>query len=150
MEPNEFIKKVNELDVSYYRKGTPTKSWEPSEFVFQYRHSSDGVENPPTLKDFLYIEWSIGGQTGGSCWDEGDATYHPREAEPEPNFNCLDIILEAFCPSLSYIKYKLLVADIVKEDTQTSNEYYGNYTTYAIKYVCLGDLYAKLKEISLI
>jgi hypothetical protein len=143
MTPDEFIAKTIESGASYYRK-TKNKR------LYEYWAYQNPKNNPPTLDDCLYQDWRSGGQTGGSCWDEGSHIHHPITGEPEPDFHDLDTVLEALCPKLTFLQYKKLMSAIIKNDDRTEDEYYGNYTVYSIKTVRLGDLYDKLKEMSLI
>lgn len=150
METNEFLQKVNELGVSLRRKVTEKKhSWNDDTFVHLY--PKDKAKKPITLEDYLYNEWCTGGISGGSCWDDGSDDHHyATSGEPETDFTDLDAILEGLCPNLSFLQYKKLTSAIIKTDSRTEHEYYGNSTNYATKMVKLGDLYEKLKEMSLI
>jgi hypothetical protein len=94
------------------------------------------------------IEWVTGGITGGSCW--GGENVRSRSGELEPNFDGLDRILEEICPNITFLQYKRICQDIVKEDDYTQNEYYGNCTEYKIKYFSAEDLFKTLKDCDII
>lgn len=79
-----------------------------------------------------------GGITGGSCW--GGEPNEPRNADREEDFAGLTAVLEALCPSISFLKYRKLEKDLVKIES-TSNDYYGNYSNYSEKFLYLEDLY---------
>jgi len=100
---------------------------------------------PWMLKPALVNAWESGGVTGGSCWDDGDRTHRYTTGEPEPLWDDLDRILEHFCPNITYIRYKRLLA-FVKTGEYTRNEYYGNSTTFAHKALYLSDLFQYLSE----
>jgi hypothetical protein len=132
MEYEDFLKKVKELtyvttshieDYSYYNKKTKSKG-----------------------EDQISVSWTTGGVTGGSCWDTGDEPdrHRPVRGEQEPEFEALDLILGHFCPAIGFLQYKNLCAGIIKTDSQTQNDYYGNYTEVGIKFCVIKDLYTEL------
>lgn len=97
--------------------------------------------------DELSVQWTTGGMTGGSCWMDGDEDPHyPVEAEKEPEFDDLDKIIEGICPTITFIQYKNLVKAVVKEESYTDNEYYGNHYDRAKKSVNLHVLATYLQE----
>lgn len=150
MELEEFLEKIKGLDVSFYEKREKDKNrWysRDDDYVLKSKRS----KKPISKDDFLYEKWCSGGISGGSCWDDGSQDNHyAMSGEKEPEFSCLDTILENLCPNISFIKYKKLTNEIVKYGDYTVGEYYGNSTNYGFKTVNLGDLYDKLKEMSLI
>ena len=97
---------------------------------------------------YLKKEWCIGGITGGSCW--GGEPDTAVIGEPEPEFTELDELLEALCPSISFLQYKNLCSRLIKTSDYRSSDYYGNYTKYATKKIDLGELYNYLVEKELI
>ncbi len=86
----------------------------------------------------LSISWVTGGMSGGSCWG-----HQPEQidSEPEPKFEVLDKVLQIVCPTISYLSYRKIESDLIKEGSNGDSGYYGNYTNYAIKYLLLKDLY---------
>lgn len=106
---------------------------------FNYRYSGSG-----RVPDSLIKEWLIGGQTGGSCWAETNEHYSLK-AEPEPEFEELDKVLEALCPNISFLQYKNL-NKIITISERNQNDYYGNYSSYAIKEIKLFNLYEFLND----
>ena len=95
-------------------------------------------------KPQLSVEWTIGGQTSGSCWDTGDSDpHHGVTADDEPELDGLDRILEEIAPGITYLEYKKL-AKIMKTHDHTEHEYYGNYYEKRVKYVEAPDLYNAL------
>lgn len=121
------------------------------EFLEQIKHNYSIDYNPTNERNSkndspsLTIEWLIGGQSGGSCWDEGPHQHYPISADEEPEFKELDTILEEYFPNLSYLKYKGLTK-LIKSHEYKQNEYYGNYREYRRNYILLEDLYNFLKE----
>lgn len=91
----------------------------------------------------LVKKWVIGGEHGGSCWGREP---RPVTAEPEPEFEQLDAILEGICPHISFLQYKRICTECIETDTDSETEYYGNWTEYAIKKVKLSKLFDVLKE----
>lgn len=134
-----FLDKISELDVTFYYD---TGDWEVRKF------------RPRTnikIDDYLYAEWTKGGEGGGSCWDDGtDDPHYPISAEKEPDFDCFDKVLLCIVPNISYLQHKVLTSAVLRIDEYTQNEYYGNYTVYGTKKVILKDLYDKLSEMNLI
>ena len=97
--------------------------------------------------DVLTVEWTTGGETGGSCWDEGDEDRHYAvESEKEPEFEDLDKILQSLCPQITFLQYKALNKDVVQEKDWTDREYYGNYYDKRSKSINLHVLGNYLKE----
>jgi len=122
------------------------------EFIKQVKQM-DGVCVETRGKDKKHscsIEWRIGKQTGGSCWDEGESHYHTISGEPEPEFDELDTILEYFCSQITFLQYKRICHQIIKTDEGRYDDYYGNYTDYTVKYFYLEDLYNLLCQKELI
>ena len=105
---------------------------------------------PNKMVDGIEIEWVVGGQSGGSCWDTDRHVYFPKDADPEPEFKQLDSILAKVCPNITYLEYKRLAATVVQTYDYCYNDYYGNYTEYRKKYVVLEDLYNYLLKESLL
>lgn len=93
----------------------------------------------------LYVEWSTGGASGGSCWNDDPAESYWSSSSPE-ELTLLDSILERFCPNMSFLQYRKLTNTVCKSGTRTENEYYGNYTNYAFRMVILEDLWNYLEE----
>lgn len=96
------------------------------------------------------VRWYAGGVDGGSCWDEGQVNHYYTDGESEPDFDNLDKILDIFAPDLLYSEFKALEKTLVTEYTETKNEYYGNSSSYRVKYVKLEDLFNYLVRESLI
>jgi len=93
-------------------------------------------------EDSLNVEWSTGGISGGSCWDDGEKDNHRAEpGEEEPEFESLDKIFEMYWEDIPWLKYKRFCQEFIKRNTRTSYEYYGNSANYASKKVLLSDLY---------
>ena len=136
MTYDEFIKKIKEMEDVYIQKHF-------DEFDFIGKKRSNG-------KDCLKIEWCIGGQSGGSCYDTDDHVYHPIDPDTEPEFNDIDKILEVLAPDISFIQYKSIVRDVLKQNTKKQNDYYGNHSNYAVKYILLEELFEALQKRDLI
>lgn len=93
--------------------------------------------------------WCIGGQSGGSCYDEGEPSYYAIETDPEPEDEYLDKILEDAFPLLSFLEYKkLLRAEIYERTEKHNNEYYGNYSVYAKRLLKVDVLFKALVDVA--
>ena len=142
MKEKEFLDKVAELKVTVYQLNQE-RTWS----IPRYSPRKPTKKKPITLDDFLYVSWCSGGISGGSCWSEDN--YYPMEGQPPEELYELDKILEAICPTMTFLQYKNL-SRIVKIDSFTESEYYGNSTIYTYKVVSLRDLYNGLTERKLI
>ena len=134
----KFIERIIELDIV--------------DMDHSNRYDLDASWRNPSTKPkrfFIEVTWTTGGMTGGSCWHDYGADT-PVSAEPARDLEGLDLILEAFCPAISYLQYKALSANLIKEFTFTNSEYYGNYYTYAGKLLFVDDLYTYLTKNNLI
>ena len=94
--------------------------------------------------DMIIRSWKSGGKDGGS-WRDDDELYDVTP-EDKPSFESLQVILNDFCPNLKYNEF-LEIEKIIKEDSYTINEYYGNYSEYTFEYIALSDLHKKLVEL---
>lgn len=108
----------------------------------RYRYRSRSHKETPSIK----IEWTIGGKTGGSCYGTEERHYEPREADPEPDFEDLDKILEDVRPEMTYLQYKALVREVVTSTTRNDGDYYGNDDIQAVRMVDLHSLYDYLSK----
>ena len=94
---------------------------------------------------WLYVQWETGGVSGGSCWDSSNPRSYSTNNAPE-ELVALDHILNALKPEITYIQYKMLANSVMKVDTHTENEYYGNCTNYAMKKVRVRDLFEYFRD----
>lgn len=153
MTKDEFLKMMKSLDITLYTKVEKRNRYDyygrtgyKPEYFRKPRKNAKDPKPEPTLEQlYLYTEWTSGGQTGGSCWDEGDSHYYPIDSDPEPDTD-LDFVLEKICPQITFLQYKALVHGLEERDSYSVNEYYGNYTTYGIKTINLSVLYDALKD----
>lgn len=106
------------------------------------RYSGDNKVIPEVPS--IYVEWKVGGKTGGNCWGD-DADEYVRE-EQEPFFKDLDNLLTKIVPKLSFIQYKD-IEKLIRYHEYTEHEYYGNYNDFKRKYIVIQELYNYLKEI---
>ena len=98
--------------------------------------------------DKICVEWTTGGMTGGSCWNDGADC--PVSAESPKELVALDEILEVLAPNLSFLQYRHILRDCVTESSGTHNDYYGNYTDYVRKTLDLDALYEELVNMEII
>jgi len=100
----------------------------------------------PTLE--LKVKWVTGGEQGGNCWDDEFVSCGVG-ADIEPEFKQLDEILTAISPGITFLQYKSLMTKVVY-DTESENEYYGNYTAYGTKKISIDDVWKFLEEQGLV
>jgi hypothetical protein len=137
---DKFVVFLNEVD-----KMTKEDNGNLLEFHSQVSYTESvryGTYHRPN-EPYLRIRWLTGGQSGGNCWHEGG--HSPIEADSEPNFDALELLIDRFAPELSHKNY-LELEKMIYEDSDTEQEYYGNYSTYGIKQFYLIDLFQKLTE----
>lgn len=104
----------------------------------------EGAERVPALTN----AWSTGGMSGGSCWND-NPPHHYSNDEPIPQWTTLDNLLEKFCPNITFLKYKSLMT-LVKTESWTDYEYYGNSTDYTMMVLTLPDLWQFLNDNNLL
>lgn len=85
--------------------------------------------------------WDSIGFRGGDCWGNEAESY----SNDEPDFEVLDLVLAELRPNITYLDYKK-VNKLIREDTDSEWEYYGNSTTYEVKFIILNDLINLLKD----
>ena len=124
----EFCNKIRDLDISIKEIGA------------QYLRG----KKIKTGVDTIGVSWETGGYRGGSCYGDKAERYTVNEREPE--FEDLDKILECFAPQVTFLQYKRLYQELVKEGNDCEADYYGNSTDYHTKSVNLKDLYGYLQE----
>lgn len=91
------------------------------------------------------VEWTTGGMSGGNCY--GDSPSYSVEADPEPEFDILEAILEELAPTTTFLEYRRMMKDpelITRRDRQ-SREYYGNYYSKSSKTLNLEALWKYLE-----
>lgn len=133
MDYQTFIAAIKADDTIYMRHDSyydrNTRSWYRDEPKKPERH-------------YLEVSWTTGGMTGGSCW--GGEHYAVEPDMPEELVD-LDKILALVCPNISFLQYKALCATLVKTESYTDSEYYGNYYNKIQKILFVDDLYSYLK-----
>lgn len=99
-------------------------------------------------KNVIVATWSLGGMTGASCYDtsEKPARMRSLSVEIEPEFECLDRILELFCPEITFIQYKTLVSKVIERFEEGSSDFYGNTDKTGVKVIDMRRLYDRLIE----
>lgn len=133
MDFQTFIATVKTDDTIYMRHDS-----------YHDRHSRSWYRDEPAKPERYYIEvsWTTGGMTGGSCWGGEHRAVDPDMPEELVD---LDKILALVCPNISFLQYKALCATLVKTESYTDSEYYGNYYNKIKKILFIDDLYSYLK-----
>lgn len=93
-------------------------------------------------KDQIGVSWSLGG-THGNCYDSELSSV---SGDVEPDLTDLDLILEYYCPNISFLQYKTMYSKLLHRGTDSSGDYYGGSITYGYKYINLEELFEWLKE----
>ncbi len=110
---------------------------------YEYGENEQGIFTEPygipdTIKEpVVYMRWSSGGVSGGSCWDSSNPQRYTNDNSPE--FKALDLTLEIIDPNITYLTYKK-IEKLICSSEETDWEYYGNCTDYEIKYIILSRL----------
>lgn len=101
---------------------------------------------PDDIKEYVvYTRIETGGVEGGSCWDNSNPCGYTAEP-PENEWEVLDILLEELKPDITLLQYRKLLK-LVKSNTETDWEYYGNCTNYIIKFIILKELEEYLEKL---
>ena len=118
-----------------------------SEFLYKVYDVLKDRWVPESLKTKGYefkTTWSLGG-TSGSCFKDSPTTVAPQP-RPSDASSELDLILEAVCPTMSFIQYKNLCNEVVKTGEDYERDYYGGSTTEAYEKFATQDLYDALNK----
>ena len=91
----------------------------------------------------IYSRCEVGGYRGGSCYDTVAKPY--TVDEPEDYMKVLDLVMSELSPNISYSKYKG-ISNLIRTNSETDREYYGNSTDYEIRYIILSELYDYLNK----
>lgn len=95
---------------------------------------------PVKVKELvIYTRYDTGGYNGGSCWDNYKATPYIKEI-PKDKFKVLDLVLKKIKPAITYLEFKE-IESLIKKNTDSIDEYYGNSTDYCVEYIILSELY---------
>jgi len=90
-------------------------------------------------------EWCAGGN-----WRSYDGRGGAIDADPQPDFDELDAILQNICPNISWLNYKYIMKHFVEVKEKSEDDYYGG-TEYRHYYEArFNDIIAWLKENKLI
>lgn len=130
MTYNEFEEKIKELVETDTNDNTAVRSrW----------YKAPGTKDPLPLPTYIFVKYSTGGVSGGSCWDSSDPQpYYEKHVDDE--FKDFYKVLEEFAPNMTYIEVKRLESRI-KIDDWTETEYYGNSTDYTVKRIGVKEIY---------
>jgi hypothetical protein len=113
-------------------------------YVEQLWHYPDGnkfgAKAAPKF-DYAASRVEIGGAAGGNCWGNSADGY--TVAEAEDGYGFIDTIINNLFPNTTYATYRKIVAALQTHE-ETSYKYYGNYTTYRVRWIKLEDLYKLL------
>ncbi len=141
MTEQEFLEFVLKHTMPYYKTTQGTET-------YYVQRSKKKKKLPPEINDVLYVKWLTGGVGGGSYMEP--STYYPIEAEPEPELDSLNLLIDVICPEITLKKHKVLMNNLVQYESRTTNEYYGNSYVYCEKTVSLKKLFERLKELGLV
>ena len=93
---------------------------------------------PVSVKELVvYGRYETGGMRGGSCW--GSTARRYTEPMPKDRLKVLDLVLAELMPNISYLQFKQ-IDELIKDNSDTSHEYYGNSTDWKCEYIILSEL----------
>jgi len=142
MTYEQFVKTIRDFGIQcFYEEENPKRTYD-------YFHNKKTLSKNDDFNEklFIYNEWYTGGMTGGSCWSDGDQeNYYQASSSPKEEFTDLTVILDFFCPQITYLHYRSL-EKLIKNDSYSRDEYYGNTSDYFYEYLYLKELYDFLKE----
>lgn len=142
MTYEKFLEKCKLVYSSYSGEGELEES-------YYDRHDYSGRNVEKINKPRLIVKWSPGGVSGGSCWESSDPQPYTTNEKPG-ELSILDSILEEIYPQMSFLQYRALSNQLIKFDSWSVGEYYGNSTDYCSKTIDVKDLYDYLKGKSFI
>lgn len=90
----------------------------------------------------VYCRYETGRTNGGSCYDNSDPQPY-RSSPPKNRMKVLELVLAILKPTITFLQYKTLES-LIKNNSTTEWEYYGNSTDWEIEYIPLVDLYEAL------
>lgn len=127
-------------DIEQINKNCPSE-WEiDSQGIFVEPY---GVPEKYRGQQLVYMRWSPGGISGGSCREDSDPQPYSN-SNSKPSFTCLDMVLRVIYPEISYLEYKEIESKIINSE-ETDYEYYGNCTEYEMIFIPLETIYKILK-----
>lgn len=145
MTIDQFIDKLKTLEISLYKNAERRPNG--CRYDDDFKHQKENQYNKNSV---LKENWSTGGIGGGSCWDEGESEHYATPGNDEPDFSDLDTILLHCCEKPpNFMEYKEILK-IKEEFDYSQNEYYGNSTSYRVKFITVKKLYEKLNEMGLL
>lgn len=140
----------DKLDMKYLKDKLMDKHiylMDPKIHEVKHLNTYDQYFDPLNTKDDMYYSstWDTGGHWG-DCWgNEGSVS-----AEPQPEFEEFDILLEKVAPNITHLQYKRLYRECVTIEEGTDYGYYGSYTYYNRYVLDLKKCYEMLKEMGYI
>jgi len=87
----------------------------------------------------IYMRWLSSGMSGGNY--HGDSASYFEKNKPE--FEVLELVLLVLKPDLSFLQFRKLkrdIKDLIKTNSDTEREYYGNCSDFEIRYIPVSDL----------
>ena len=116
---------------------------------YEYSYYRKQEKQKPSYEDRFLNSWISGGTSGGSCWDTSESVYYEKVSDPEKELEGLNLFLETHFPSITFLQYKRF-AKYIQTCSRTENEYYGNSTNYAGKYIWFEDVFKVLEELGMV
>lgn len=112
-----------------------------------YNDGDNFSRNVKTLKNCIWHGYISSGVSGGNCWGGENVSFYSDSVLDEmPHFTPL---FSKICPNITFLQYKK-IAGLVKEDSFTVREYYGNETTYTYFYLSIEELYKEIKNLNIL
>jgi len=96
--------------------------------------------------DTLTYRISRGGVAGGNCWESGGNYHYSENDDYDGRIPQFEEFIVKIKPSITLREYLDFYDNYVVAREDSDNEYYGNYTNYAVREVNLKELYKLLYE----
>lgn len=100
-------------------------------------------DSPHTGK--ISYEWQTGGESGGSCWDEGPVKHYALSSDHEPAPGEIIQVALAVIPDLTYTQI-MRIMGATEVSMRQVNEYYGNWRELTTRSIGVRQLYDLLTD----
>ena len=133
------MKRLSEEQIKDINKLAPNEWQENEQGIFKQPY---GI--PVHVKEpVIYCRYETGGYSGGSCWDDSDPRPYSKDT-PKDKMKVLDLVLKEIKPDITFLQFRE-IEKLIKTNSETEYEYYGNCTDFEIEYIILSELYAYIE-----
>ena len=133
------MKRLSEEQIKDINKLAPNEWQENEQGIFKQPY---GI--PVHVKEpVIYCRYETGGYSGGSCWDDSDPRPYSKDT-PKDKMKVLDLVLKEIKPDITFLQFRE-IEKLIKTNSETEYEYYGNCTDFEIEYIILSELHAYIE-----